>query len=95
MNIASPLYSRVFGHIDIDDHKIRRTIKVGVMRPADTDTISRFAQPFLEQSAREVVIFVYRDVQTVLILQLPAGGSQRAASILETARPCCNRHLAR
>ena len=71
VNITYPLRSRVFGHIDIGDHKIRRTIKVGIMRPAGADTISRFAQPFVEQGAGEVVLLVYHDVQSVLILQLP------------------------
>jgi len=96
VNITNPPRSRMFGHIDIDDNKIRRTIKVGIMRPAGPDAISRFAQPFLEQISREVVFLVYHDVQSVLILQLPRRRiSQRAASILETTRPYCNRHLAR
>ena len=70
MNIADPQRSGVFGHVHVDDQKIRRTIKVSIVRPADADTISRLAQPLLQQSTREVVFLVYHDVQSVLILLL-------------------------
>ena len=52
LNITHPLRSRVFRHVDVDDDKIRRTIKVSVVRPAGADTISCLAQPLLQQSAR-------------------------------------------
>ena len=86
LNMTHPLRSRVFWHVDVDDHKIRRTIKGGVVRPAGADTISFLAQPLLQQSARERVFFVYHDVQTVLILHLPGWRIARRACVFIVSR---------
>jgi len=70
LNITNPLRSRVFGHVDADDYKIRRTIEVRIVRSADADIISRLPQPFLQQSTREEIFLVDHDVQSVPFLHL-------------------------
>src|SRR5271170_8062885 len=85
LNIANPLRSRVLGQVDVDDDQIRRTIKLRIMRSADANAISRVAQPFLQQSTREVVFLVYHDVQLFQSCTCQPSGSRAAYVSLVSA----------
>src|ERR1700723_434779 len=88
LNVAYPLRTRLLGHVDVEDHKIRRAIKVRITGPPDVDAISCLAQPLLQQSARKVVFLVYHDIQvfrSCIVYGICRGIMQPAPSALMSA----------
>src|ERR1700689_882292 len=66
LNITNALHSRMFGHVYVDDHEIRRLIETGISRLAEMHAISGLAQPLLKQSACELVFLVKQYVHGIL-----------------------------
>src|ERR1039457_6018310 len=61
LNLTQQLRARMFGHVDTGDHEILCATALHPARHGLTHAITCLAQPLLEQSAPEIILFVYHN----------------------------------